>query len=183
MELAPASGCISQVSSMEPCPICFDAIHQGSFEELMLECGHAFHRRCMTNYMGKTLKMQPPCPVCRSPMTEATAYMIQRDYWLQHGQPLESHYPQCLLPGDARAWLFLRALQSWRFRCIARGSQCTQRLGQPTALPSQCYTISASVLFFPTIPREQVGQRLEMHDLCVRYRSRDHGLLHAFASG
>ena len=59
----------------------------------------------------------------------------------------QSHYPQCLFL-RARAWLFLRALQSWRFRCIARGSQCTQRLDQPTALPSQYYTISASVLIF-----------------------------------
>ncbi|KAF0684786.1 Aste57867_23301 [Aphanomyces stellatus] len=42
------------------CTVCMEVLHDGH-DTLLLECGHAFHRRCIYNWLGD----HSTCPICR----------------------------------------------------------------------------------------------------------------------
>ncbi len=52
-----------------------------SMEPVAASCNHVFHQSCLKRWIEefKTKTEQPPCPKCRTPLTEQPAVVLQRN--------------------------------------------------------------------------------------------------------
>lgn len=64
----------------EPCSICFDAMDMRPFEDerdntetcVKLDCGHAYHTRCIVRCLSQMNRKCPNCNIDKTPMQELT---------------------------------------------------------------------------------------------------------------